>query len=152
MKTLLIVLMALFFSVNAYSQDFTVTTGLSSGLNIDAQGNFTEVQGTFNVSPQLAFDKFTVSVVGLSLIQAELPIFYAGSELAYAFWQNNSTADNTIAVTGRYLYGSGGEQLFGVGLDYNISKANTAVNAKADWNYKMKTALVTLGISYEFLK
>jgi len=152
MKTLLIILIAFLFSANIYSQDFTVTTGVSSGLNIDAQGNFTQVQGTFDVSPQVTFDKFTVSVVGLSLIQAELPIFYGGSELAFVFWKNNTVADNTIAVTSRYLYGSGGEQLIGLGLDYNISKANTAVNAKADWNYKMKTALVTLGISYEFMR
>lgn len=149
---LLVLLLTVLFTANVFSQDFSAETGVSSGLEIDDQGNFTTVQGTFSVTPQLAFDKFTVSGVALTLIQAELPIFYFGSELGYVFWQNNTQADNTVAATGRYLYGSGGEQLLGLGLDYNISKANTTVGVKGDWNYKMKTALVTLGIDYKFLK
>lgn len=149
MKHLFVVLLML-LSFNLYSQTFTATTGISSGLEIDAAGNFTEVQGTFEIQPQLTVDKFTISAVGLTLIKKEVPTFYVGSEAGYVIWVNNTAQKNSVSLTSRYLYGSGGQQLLGAGLGYNIDR--TIVKANGDWNYKMKTALVTLGVNYTFMK
>ena len=150
MKNLFVILiLSLLLTGNIYAQTFTATTGVSSGLEVDAKGNFTEIQGTFSLQPQIAFDKFTVSAVGLTLFKSQTPSFLVGSQLGYVVWTNPAPTANTVALTGRYLYGPN-EQLIGAGLDYGVNR--TTISFNGDWNYDAKTALLTLGLNYEFLK
>lgn len=145
----LLIICLFVFTTSIYSQTFTTTSGVSSGIEIDAQGNFTQVQGTLNIEPTLTLEEnFTVSAVGLALFKEDLPKFYVGSELGYVFWKN-TPQKTTLAITGRYLYGSAGAQLIGTGLNYNVDK--TTIGAKGDWNYQDKTALLTLEMSYLIL-
>ena len=146
MKTLLIAIL-LIISTTAYSQDFKTVTYGSAGVNIDAEYNLTQVQGTAELNEQMKIGGTSFSLVALSLFKADVPLFLGGAEVAQEVWNKDN---KSLSLTGRYLYGTAGEQYIGLGMNYGISQVVSA-KVNGDWDYKGKTALVTMGIGYTII-
>lgn len=133
---------------NVFAQEFNLVTGTSIGLQIDSSFRFQQLSGTFSVQPQFTFGAFDISLVALTLVKDTLPDFYAGSEIGGKVWQSPDLR-TSIGLTARYLYGSGGKQLLGGGLTYQIDR--TTARFTSDWNIRERTVLALLGVSYNLL-
>jgi len=152
MRTALIALLLMLALNAANSQSFSLNTGVSLGLIIDEQGGITQAEGNYELQTQADLGKFKVSAVVLTILTQNLPTFYTGLQPKYQVWEDqvNRETKTTLDLTARYLYASGGEQLMGLGADYSVDK--TIVSLNGDWNYKNKTAMLSLGIGYKFLE
>jgi len=146
MKTLIVVLF-LFVTSLSYSQ-IKSTAYTTAGLEIDSKYQTTAINGMASIDTQYEIGDFSLGVVGMSYFKKEVPIFLGGSSAAWKFYRDPKNG-NTVSISGRYLYGTEGEQLIGLGLGYEVIN-KVSILATGDWNYKEKTGIVQAGLGYTF--
>lgn len=145
----LILLIVMLVSINVFAQ-FKTAAITTFGIDIDSELNTTAIQGTAGIEQQYKMNDLSFSLIALSYFKNEDPVFMTGPGIDYQVYKDPIN-ENTFGFTARYLYGSQGEQLIGLGGRYTIDK-NVLILFNGDWNYKNKSALLTIGTGYNFIK
>jgi len=142
MRTIIAVLLAIIIAGAVKAQDFTLTTSTAQGviINRDLEGDM--FTATIQVTPAFQFDKVVVSMVAVSYTTNEQTGFLSGGEVGYEVIPS-------VVVKARGLLGNTGKQLFGGGVEADLSRV--VVFGNAGYETKDKETWLEIGVGYKII-
>lgn len=142
MKTRIILLaIALFFSISLQAQTFNLSTFAGSGVKFDKQLNATLYQSSVTVSPQAVIGKFQIDGIAKSIFIDSTTELNVGVRVGYRFWEE----ENKSAWAGpQYTYSTNNALNVGIVAGYDVDVMRLVL--ESGYETKSKSGYVEIGI------
>ena len=144
MKTLIFLLV--FLPSICFGQ-FSLTSSIGYGINVNSKGDYTLFQSSVTITPQWTIDKIVIGAVSNAVVTDSTTTLFNGIQLSYPVWIEK---EKSITIAGHSLLGFEGDMLNGGSISYNVG--DVGLDAVLSQEYNRKEFWGVLNLRYTIIK